>query len=351
MITHSSSETGRLIQDADALSTESLSSPLVGSQSELETIRAYVVAVRHDLAPTNVWLCGPPGCGKTTLARRVIEDICGTASRLGVYVNCWQHRSLYGVLQAIVDELKMLGADAKDANVKLDRTRQVLRGRSIVIILDEIDRPMPAQRNEIIYGLLNLPIAGLICIAGSIQPLAVLDDRIRSRLSPVVIELAPYSPKEIEAILTERAREGLLPGAWSPALLRRIAVGARGDARLAIQLLRQGAAAAEESRSPRVDWRFIEERIRQLQTVRNEGRLAGLSEHERIIWEMLRKHGPLGTTELARRYMAHCQSHSVQPMARRTFTKYLGRLTAAGMVSVSQQAASSGGRMARATPD
>lgn len=105
------------------------------------------------------------------------------------------------------------------------------------------------------------------------------------------------------------------------------------------------AAAAEEAGSSRIDWRFVEQRIRQYQALREESRLAGLSEHERIIWELVRQHTPLGTAELARHYISHCQRHGIQPMARRTFTKYLSRLAATGMVAVSQQPLNAGGRV------
>ena len=110
-----------------------------------------------------------------------------------MYVNCWQHRSLYSVLQAITDDLKILGAEAQNTNVKLVRIRQALRGRPFVVILDEIDRPIPAQREEIIYGLLGLPRGALACVANGTQVLATMDERVRSRLSPMVIQLSPYS--------------------------------------------------------------------------------------------------------------------------------------------------------------
>jgi Cdc6-like AAA superfamily ATPase len=261
-----------------------------------------------------------------------------------VYVNCWQHRSLYGVLQAIIDELKILGAEAQDTNIKMDRIRQALRGRPAVIILDEIDRPMPAQREEIIYGLLSLPKGALACIANGTQTLATMDERVRSRLSPVVIRLSPYSTKELEAILIDRARQALAPNSCTPAVLKRIAAVANGDARVAIQILRQAAAAAEMSGNTKLTTSLVERCLRPWRLVQHEARLAGLSEHEKILFEQVKQHGPLGASELARRYVACCQSRNIRPMARRTFTKYLGRLSAAGLLETSGQIPGPGGR-------
>jgi cell division control protein 6 len=337
---------GHLIEDGNLLSSEAVAGEPIGRQDQVKGLRTCLAPMLRGEPALNTWVCGPPGSGKTLLARWATQKICGGAgSRVAAYVNCWEHRSLYSVLQAIIDELKILGAEAQDTSIKMGRIRQALRGRPFAVILDEIDRPMPAQQEEIVYGLLGLPKGALACIANGTQALATMDERVRSRLSPVVVELTAYSTKEIEAILTDRARRSLVPGSWSSAVLRRIAAGAAGDARLAIQLLRQGAAAAEEAGSSRIDWRFVEQRIRQYQALREESRLAGLSEHERIIWELVLQHTPLGTAELARHYISHCQRHGIQPMARRTFTKYLSRLAATGMVAVSQQPLNAGGRV------
>lgn len=49
---------------------------------------------------------------------------------------------------------------------------------------------MPKQRGEIPYGLLGLPNTGLICIASSTRPLAVMDVRVCSRLCPVLLRMS-----------------------------------------------------------------------------------------------------------------------------------------------------------------
>jgi Cdc6-like AAA superfamily ATPase len=299
--------------------------------------------------PVNAWLHGPPGSGKTLLAKSTTGEVCASgANRLAVHVNCWQHRTLYSVLQAIINELRILGAEAQDTNIKLDRIRQFLRNRPTVIILDEIDRPMPAVREEIIHALLGLPKSGVICVAGSTNTLATMDERTRSRLSPALIEAPAYSTMELEAILTDRAHQGLSPGSWSPATIRHIALSSSGDARVAINALRRAAAETEQSGQPKIDVRFIDRTLARWQAIRQEARFVGLSEHEKIIHDLAMRHAPLGATDLARLYIAHCRNHGLHPMARRTFSKYLGRLSSAGLLAMSGQHGSKGGRMVRA---
>ena len=341
---------GHLIEDGHLLSPETAAGEPIGRRVKMEALRTCLAPMLRGQPPLNAWLCGPPGSGKTLLARWAVQEVCGAGARLGVYVNCWQHRSLHSVLGAIIGQLKILGAEAQDTNVKLDRVRQALRGRPFVVILDEIDRPMPAQREEIIYGLLGLPKCALACIANGTQALATMDERVRSRLSPVVIQLSPYSAKELEAILADRAQRALAPDSWTPSVLKRIAAEANGDARLAIQVLRQAAVAAEMSGNTKLTPRLVERCLAPWRLVQQEARLAGLSEHEKILVEQSKKHGPLRSSELARRYAACCQSRNIQPMARRTFTKYLSRLSAAGLLETSNQPQGPGGRIIRSIP-
>jgi Cdc6-like AAA superfamily ATPase len=262
-------------------------------------------------------------------------------------VNCWEHRSLYSVLQAIIDELKVLGAEAQDTNIKLDRVRQALRGRPFVVILDEIDRPMPAQREQITCGLLNLPKVGLICIANSTQALAAMDAHVRSRLSPVIIELPAYSPQEIEAILTDRSQRALAPDSWTPAILRRITAASDGDARRAINILRQAAAAAEQAGRSRLDLRLINPILKRWHVLAKETRLTGVTEHEKMILQVAQTRGPLGTTALAQAYRTSCRVSGLPPVTQRTFSKYLGRLAALGLLHVADRPMAQGGRLVR----
>ena len=340
---------GNIIIDGASLSTDAIPSRLIGRQEQAGQLRACLVPMMTGQRPVNAWLYGPPGSGKTILAKSATGEVCTSGSnRLAVYVNCWQHRTRHNVLQAIIGEFQVLGAESSDTNIKLDRIRQFLRNRPMVIILDEIDRPMPTVREEIIHALLGLPKTGVICVAGSTNALAAMGERTRSRLSPALIEAPAYSTMELEAILTDRAHQSLSPGSWSPATIRHIALRSSGDARVAINALRRAAAEAEQSGQPKIDVRFIDRTLTQWQAVRQEARFVGLSEHEKIIHDLAMRHAPLGATDLGRLYIAHCRSHGLHPMARRTFSKYLGRLSSAGLLAMSGQHGSKGGRMVRA---
>jgi len=342
---------GHLIEDSVTLSDDAVAGSLIGRRKEQDQLQICLTPMVRGQAPLNTYLWGPPGSGKTSLARRAVRDLNSAPTRVGVYVNCWQHRTFYSVLQAIIDRMKILRAEAQDTNFKLERIQQALRGRPTVIVLDEVDRPMPKQRDEILYGLLGLPNTGLICVAGSTRALAVMDARVRSRLSPAVIHMSAYTQREIEAILEDRARRALAPGSWSPSVLREIAKGARGDARVAIRTLRQAAAAAEEAGRDHIDERAASQVLKPWHTILKEQRHAGLTADERAIVQLAARYGPVGTTRLRQLYAARCRREGQPPVARRTFSKYVRRLAAAGLLSVASRPMTPGGRLIRAVTD
>jgi Cdc6-like AAA superfamily ATPase len=102
------------------------------------------------------------------------------------------------------------------------------------------------------------------------------------------------------------------------------------------------------SENAKLTTRFVEQCLRPWRLVQQEARIAGLSGHEKILFDQAKQQGPLRASELARRYAACCRSRNIQPMARRTFTKYLSRRSAAGLLETSGQPPGPGGRTTRA---
>jgi Cdc6-like AAA superfamily ATPase len=272
--------------------------------------------------------------------------MCGnSAAGFAFYVNCWERGSLYQVVQAIAESLKVLGADAQDTNVKLERIRQVIKERPVVAILDDIDRVAPSERERIIYGLLSLPNTGVVCIANKKETLLSMEERTTSRLSPVVIECQPYGQQELEEILFDRAKEGLALDAWNQELLRQIAESAGGDARAALEALRHAAVAAESSGKKRIALSACADALRERRPTRQEEMLSRLSYHERLIHELALKHEPVLTTDLRRVYGNHCQKTGITPVARRTFSKYVKLMVNRGLLAVDPRAITGEGRL------
>ena len=112
-----------------------------------------------------------------------------------------------------------------------------------------MDKPAPKDRNAILYNLSKIGNVGLICICNTRYFLLNLDQRILSRIALRQINFKPYTTEEILGILEARARESLTLDSWSRETLQRIAALSDGDARVAIQTLKNAAETSEAQRS------------------------------------------------------------------------------------------------------
>jgi len=342
-------EERKIVWQAHFLSREFLPERVVGREEQKRKLQMCLSPMKKGQAPLNAWLYGPTGSGKTALARTVTRDMCGdSTSRFAFYVNCWERGSLYQVVQAIAESLKVLGADAQDTNVKLERIMQVIKERPVVVILDDIDRVAPSERERIIYGLLNLPKTGVVCIANKKETLFSLEERTRSRLSPVVVEFRAYSQQEMEEILFGRAKNALALDAWNEGVLRQIAQSAGGDARTALEALRQAAVASESAGENRIALRACTDALRAWMPTAQERILHKLSYHERLIYDLAVKNQPVLSTDLWAVYGDDCQKTSITPVARRTFSKYVKLMVDRGLLSVDPRTVAGKGRLLRA---
>jgi Cdc6-like AAA superfamily ATPase len=300
-------------------------------------------------APFSAWLYGPAGSGKTVVARKVAGEFCQSAHRVFLYVNCWERPRMYSVVQALCEQMKVLGADAQDTNVKLSRLSQLLQNTTTLIILDEFDRPMPKERDSIVYRLLQLPKAGLFCISNTDSAFLSLEERNQSRLSPVRVHFSRYSTAEIEAILTDRARDTLMPGVFYTNTLLEIAQLAQGDARTALRLLFQAALAAENNHAERIVSKHItSDRSTWARSEQNR-RIESLPEHQRLVYELVKKHRQISSTSLRSVYETICGKLSIEPVAQRTFSKYVALLAHNNFLAVEQKGAGGPGRLLRVT--
>jgi len=273
--------------------------------------------------PISAWLYGPPGTGKTAVARKIAAQFTNSSNRVCAYVNCWERPTLYSVAQALCEQLKILGADAQNTNVKLDRLRQKLKGKTVLIILDEIDRPLPKERGIIIYQLLQLSQAGLFCITTSPTAFINLDDRVKSKLSPVHIRFPKYSTDQIGEILEDRARLALSAGTYSQQVLDEIAELAEGDAASALKLLLRSALNAEKRVAAQIAAKDIPPDKGLWRKIEQKTKLESLNYHQLLIYRIVKSKGQTNSSKLRQLYMLACHKERIEPIAQRTFTKYL----------------------------
>ncbi len=182
---------------------------LVGQQHVLGEGSALRLAIEQDRPPSMI-LFGPPGTGKTTIARIVAE-------RTG----------------AIFEELSAVSARVDDVRAVIARARDRLggNGQRTILFIDEIHRFNKAQQDSVLHAVED----GLVTLIGATteNPYFEVNSALLSRCT--VIELEALSDEEIGVVVKRGA--AALDAELDDTLVALVASRAGGDARAALQIL------------------------------------------------------------------------------------------------------------------
>jgi len=276
--------------------------------------------------PMHAWLFGEPGTGKTLLVKHILRKMSKEALVGGICINCWEQNSFYSVLDKLVRELRMLGAEKLNASFKLERLKTFIGNKPFIIALDEIDKPKREERDSILYNLCNVGNVGLVCVSNSRSILYSMDERIKSRLNAKQIEFRPYAQDDLFCILKQRAELALAPGSWNEATLRKVAELAEGDARVAIQTLKKAAYDAEKDACKTINENHIKNGFTSAKGIKKTYLLDKLTSHHRILYEIVRERKEINSGELWEAYLSRCRAENKPPIALRTFSEYMNKL-------------------------
>ena len=304
------------------------------SESRIAEIEDYLSPIRRKQRPLHLWLYGAPGTGKTGTARYVFRKLQQESGVKGIYVNCWQHDSLYSILDYITAELRILRAEEQRTARKLEKFQQYIKEDPFLLILDEMDKPSPKERAAIIYAFCSIPKVGLINICNSCDPLFELDARVRSRLNPVLVAFESYTCDELTAILTERAEESLAEGSFSDRTLCQIATFSNGDARMALQTLKRAAWLAENDRATKITDVHVRRAWSSTRELKAQYLLGKLTKDHRILYDIVKYQGEILSRDLRQLYLLECSRSKRKPIAERTFSDYVNDLKRVGLAQV-----------------
>ena len=182
---------------------------LVGQQHVLGEGSALRLAIEQD-RPPSVILFGPPGTGKTTIARIVAE-------RTG----------------AVFEELSAVSARVDDVRAVIAQARDRLGGNGLrtILFIDEIHRFNKAQQDSVLHAVED----GLVTLIGATteNPYFEVNSALLSRCT--VVELTALSEEELVVVIGRGAVA--LDADIGEEAVALIARRAGGDARAGLQIL------------------------------------------------------------------------------------------------------------------
>ncbi|MHA2502391.1 MAG: Cdc6/Cdc18 family protein [Candidatus Kariarchaeaceae archaeon] len=257
-----------MFKDRDKLRATYVPENLPHRTREITALAQIMGPVMAGGTPSNAFLYGKPGSGKTATTKYVLNTLSRKANDVGIpfkyaYINNslvdTDYRVYVQLCEAVDVDAPPTGLPTDEVIARFTKALEA-KGVMLVCILDEIDLLMK-KSTKALYGLtrmntdLNNSKISLIGITNSVHFKDTIDARVRSTLTEQEIVFAPYNAPQLEDILRERTEEGFEINVVSePALKKAAAMAAseHGDARRALDLLRVAGETAENDASERV---------------------------------------------------------------------------------------------------
>ena len=196
-------------------------------EKEINDLATVLVPALKGETPSNVFIYGKTGTGKTAVAKFVGKELIFKGNEIGkpvnfIYINCEVVDTQYRVLQNIAnhfidewnDHIPFTGwpTDEVYAKVKsmMDKEKCVT-----VIVLDEIDK---LKGDEALYSLsrinsdLENARVSVIGISNDLKFTEFLDPRVKSSLGEENMVFYPYDADQLQDILRNRVNIAIKPG-------------------------------------------------------------------------------------------------------------------------------------------
>ncbi|MBN1792989.1 AAA family ATPase [Candidatus Woesearchaeota archaeon] len=256
-----------LIRNEDALDFEFLPKVLPFREKEQKNIAECMKPLFQGRNGRNAVMHGPPGVGKTAAARHVLREIEEKTDEIyPIYINCWQCNSSYQVMVEICDQLGYRLVQNKKTTDLYKVVASMINkdGKSAAFIFDEIDK---AEEYDFLYFLLNdVYRKSLVLITNFDTWIITLDERIKSRLTPLVIKFGPYTQHETREIMKQRMGYAFPAGVWEDDAFQKVAdkTFELRDIRTGLFIMRESALVAESQSRKKITVTDVEKALENL---------------------------------------------------------------------------------------
>ncbi|RLF82477.1 cell division control protein Cdc6, partial [Thermococci archaeon] len=262
----------RIFKNKDVLRHSYTPKELPHRREQIETLVHILVPVLRGETPSNIFVYGKTGTGKTVTVRYVTEDLIKISQKYNIpvdviYLNCEIIDTQYRVLANIVNyfreesgvEVPLVGWPTDEVYTQLKKVVD-MKERFLIIVLDEIDKLVKKSGDDVLYSLTRINTelknakVSIIGISNDLRFKEYLDPRVLSSLSEEEVVFPPYDANQLRDILMQRAQEAFYDGVLDDAvvpLCSALAAREHGDARRALDLLRVSGEIAEREMSPK----------------------------------------------------------------------------------------------------
>ncbi|MBT4058091.1 AAA family ATPase [Candidatus Woesearchaeota archaeon] len=313
--------------------------------------------------PSNLFLYGKTGTGKTLVIGHVLENILEVAKEEGlnlktVYLNCKLKRVADTEYRLIAQIARELGQDIPATGLPTDEVYKLfvkcLEKEKILLllVLDEIDEVVKNTGDKILYNLTRINSElkeseiSIIGISNDLMFIDQVDPRVKSSLGEEEIVFPPYNAIQLQKILRERAELSFESKIIGEGVIEKCAAYAakeHGDARRALELLRVAGELAERNNSEQILVKYIDnaeekiERDRVVDIVSTQPKQFKITLFSiiQVSDEYAKKNesGDFYTGDIYEVYKNNCLSTGTKPLTQRRVGDIIAELDMSGIIN------------------
>ncbi|AFK21838.1 ORC1-type DNA replication protein [Pyrococcus sp. ST04] len=326
---------------------------------QIETLAQILVPVLRGETPSNIFVYGKTGTGKTVTVKFVTEELKKISKKYNIpvdviYINCEIVDTHYRVLANIVNHFKhetgievpLVGWPTDEVYAKLKQVID-MKERFVIIVLDEIDKLVKKSGDEVLYSLTRINTelkrakVSVIGISNDLKFKEYLDPRVLSSLSEEEVVFPPYDATQLRDILTQRAEEAFYPGVLDESVIplcAALAAREHGDARKALDLLRVAGEIAEREGASKVTEKHVWKAQEKIEQDMMEEVIKTLPLQSKVLLYaivLLDENGelPANTGEVYSVYRELCEHLDLEPLTQRRISDLINELDMLGIIN------------------
>ncbi len=346
-----------LFLDRKALQSNYIPNELLHREAQIEQLGKMVAPALRNNKPSNVFVYGKTGTGKTHtvqhVAERLIERNKNKSDVHYLYLNCKLKKIADTEYRLIAQIIRELGHDVPATGLPTQEIYKIFytllddKSGIFLFVLDEIDQLVKKIGDEVLYNLTrmnsdlkNTQIA-IIGISNDLVFTSGLDPRVTSSLCEEKVLFPPYNALQIQDILRQRAQQAFRENTLAPGVIEKCSAYAakeHGDARRALELLRIAGELAEREGKSKVTLQDIdaaEEKIEKDIVI--ESVLTQTKQFQATLLSIfkltLQQKKALYTGEIYIVYQSLCAKLGLRPLTQRRISDILAELDMLGIIN------------------
>jgi len=348
-----------IFSDKSVLETSYMPETMPHRAEQIHQIASILAPVLKMEKPSNLFIYGKPGSGKTLSIKHISGEIKKVSLEKNinvkiVYLNCklkkisdTEYRLIARLASEFGREIPPTGLPTEEA-YKVFYSAIEAEKAIIILIFDEIDQLSKKAGDDILYNLTRIneelknTKVSLVGISNDLVFVDSLDPRVKSSLSEEEVIFPAYNAVQLKDILKMRADKAFKKDTLAEGVIEKCAAySARehGDSRRALELLRVSGEVAERSGSSVVQLRHVDEaeekleKDRVVETVKTQPKQHQIILYATILAHANEKSKLIFTGEIYEIYKKLCYKTKFRPLTQRRFSDIISEFDMLGVIT------------------